>query len=94
MNKKTSKDTISKEYTGDRIELSDKELDSLLPELQYGEEYTVSFYSNNIKKGTASVTLSGAGQYGGTKVVKFKIVQKKGNWNNAGKKLVDGKWTD
>ena len=33
-------------------------------------------YKNNLKKGTASVTLRGIGEYGGTKTIKFKIEAK------------------
>ena len=40
--------------------------------LAEGRDYTVS-YSNNIYKGTAFVTITGTGNYTGTKTVKFKI---------------------
>lgn len=39
-------------------------------------QFEIVGYTNNIKKGTAKVTLRGVGDYGGTKVVTFKIVQK------------------
>lgn len=44
-------------------------------ELLLGEDFTVipGSYSNNINKGTASVTIRGRGEYNGQKTVKFKI---------------------
>jgi hypothetical protein len=47
--------------------------------LVYGVDYEIvpGTYKNNIKKGTAQVTIRGIGKYEGTKVIKFKIVQKK-----------------
>lgn len=39
-------------------------------------------YTNNINKGTASVTIRGLGDYYGTKVVKYKIVVNKIQWWN------------
>ena len=33
-------------------------------------------YKKNDKKGTATVTLKGCGEYGGTKTIKFKIMPK------------------
>ena len=40
------------------------------------EDYEIVSYSNNISKGTATVTIKGVGNYGGTKTVKFKIKEK------------------
>lgn len=46
----------------------------LKPETGDGKgEYEILGYSNNIRKGTAKVTLHGLGGYGGTKTVSFKI---------------------
>ncbi len=47
--------------------------------LKYGEDFMIlqDSYKNNIKNGTASVTIRGLGKYSGTKTVKFKIVKKK-----------------
>ena len=42
-------------------------------QLTLGEEYTVS-YSNNVDVGTATVTITGKGDYTGTKVTTFEIV--------------------
>jgi len=44
------------------------------------EDYEITGYSNNIKKGKASVTLRGIGNYGGTKTVKFNIRSKGFLW--------------
>lgn len=44
--------------------------------LTEGTDYTVS-YKNNTKIGTATATITGKGDYSGTKTVKFKIVPKK-----------------
>ena len=43
-----------------------------------------AFLKKNVKKGTATVTLRGIGDFGGEKTVKFKIVQKNvtTNWWN------------
>ncbi len=45
--------------------------------LEYGVDYIITHYSGNNKKGTATVTIQGIGEYGGTKDVKFSIVSKK-----------------
>ncbi len=45
--------------------------------LTYGVDYEVVSYSNNTKKGTATVVFCGIGEYAGEKSVKFKIVNKK-----------------
>jgi hypothetical protein len=55
------------------VKITDKTTD-----LVYGTDYTIIGYKNNTKKGTATMTICGTGTtYGGTKVVKFKIVAKK-----------------
>lgn len=41
--------------------------------LKKGTDYTLS-YSNNVKPGTATVTVSGKGKFTGSKAVKFKLV--------------------
>ena len=43
-------------------------------------DYEIVSYSNNIKKGSAAVTLKGVGNYGGTKTVKFTIRAKGFLW--------------
>ncbi len=45
--------------------------------LQYGRDYKIIGYTNNTKVGTATVTIVGCGEYGGTRTVKFKIVKYK-----------------
>ncbi len=49
-------------YTVDK---KTKETTYLVP----GTDFEIVNYSNNIKKGTASVTLRGLGSYGGTRVI-------------------------
>ena len=44
--------------------------------LEYGTEYEIIGYKNNINKGTATVTIRGCGKYSGTKTFSFKIVVK------------------
>ena len=85
-----SKYTITvkaQEYTGKAIELKpqditfkvNKKVLELNPETDY--EIVSSSYTNNIKKGSATVTIRGKGEYGGTKTVKFKIAQRNiNNW--------------
>ncbi len=41
--------------------------------LKFGIDYEIAAYSNNLKKGTATVTFKGIGAYAGEKTVKFKI---------------------
>jgi len=41
--------------------------------LKLGTDYEIAAYSNNLKKGTATVTFKGIGAYAGEKTVKFKI---------------------
>ena len=50
--------------------------------LTFGTDYEIveNSYANNVKKGTASVTIVGKGNYGGTKTVKFKITARKLSW--------------
>ncbi len=40
------------------------------------DQFEIVSYANNTKKGTATVTIRGIGNFGGTKTVKFKIVQR------------------
>ena len=41
-----------------------------------GVDFTIENYNNNTKKGNATVTIKGIGEYGGRKTVKFKILPK------------------
>ena len=72
-------------YSGKEIALSGEDFivakmgkDTLV----YGEDFEIveGSYKNNVKKGTASVTIKGKGNYGGEKNVKFKIVAKEIIW--------------
>ncbi len=64
-------------YTGSEIQPGIDQMTVKIgrDELQIGD-YEIVGYSNNIKKGTAKVTIRGIGNYGGTKTVNFKITQK------------------
>lgn len=43
-------------------------------------DYEIVSYSNNVKKGTATVVVKGVGNYGGTCTIKFKIKSKVFSW--------------
>ncbi len=43
-------------------------------------EYEIVGYTNNVKKGTAKITIHGLGEYGGTKTGTFKITARKMKW--------------
>lgn len=75
----------NQEYTGKEITLSasaihvyanaaDKKAKKELPNAETC--YEIIEYKNNIKAGTAKVTLHGIGEYGGTKTYSFKILKK------------------
>lgn len=108
---KTAKKISSKAYTGSSVELTAEDLNGLLyfgkdkkSTLIYGTDFIVSSYSNNLRKGTAKVTLTGvesldaSGEkviYGGEKTINFKITQKKGVWKSNGRSLTsEGTWTN
>ena len=63
-------------YTGNAIEPNKKDI-----EIRFSGEsplnendYEIINYTNNIKKGTAKLTIHGLGKYGGTKTVTYKII--------------------
>ena len=67
-----------KAYTGKQIKLTGEDFTKIKVgsnDLILGTDYVIidSSYTNNINKGTASVTIKGIGNYGGTKKVTFKI---------------------
>lgn len=68
-------------YMGRAVTLDEKDITVKLggDTLTYGKDYTIveGSYKNNTKKGTATVTIKGMGDYGGLKTVKFKITAKK-----------------
>lgn len=78
--------SIQKEYRGEEIILTEEDFKNEdgtskitfgknKEALVLGEDFEIveGSYKNNLKKGTASVTLRGLGEYGGTKTIKFKI---------------------
>jgi len=71
----------NKEYTGSPVELSEDDILSIKigkteQNLTLGTDYEIVGYTNNVKKGTAKVTFRGKGDYGGEKIVTFKIGQR------------------
>ena len=71
-------------YTGKAVTLNKDSVTVKIGKetLAFGTDYEImeNSYANNIKKGTASVTIVGKGNYGGTKTVKFKITARKLSW--------------
>lgn len=70
-------------YTGQEITLDKNQITVKVKGKQVDEsqyEIVPSSYKNNIKKGTASVTIRGVDNYGGTKTVKFTIKAKGFLW--------------
>lgn len=74
----------SQEYTGKEITLSPKDIHvyaNAADKKNHANEltlpcYEIMEYKNNIRTGTAKVTLRGTGDYGGTKTCSFKIRKK------------------
>lgn len=77
----------NQEYTGKEITLpssaihvyanaADKKAGKEIKEEDAISYYEIVDYKNNIKAGTAKVTLHGIGEYGGTKTCSFKILKK------------------
>ncbi len=48
--------------------------------LTYGVDYVIDSYSNNVRKGTAKLTVRGIGEYGGEKEASFRIGTRKILW--------------
>lgn len=76
--------TKDKVYFGGKVTL-DPEADEIRvifngKSLEYGTDYIISGYSNNVNKGTATVTIKGIGNYGGTKTATFKIGSRNFLW--------------
>ena len=71
---------VKKEYTGREVTLDPADLTFKSGRtelnLEYGKDYEITGYTNNLKKGTATVTIHGIGSYGGEKTVKFTITQR------------------
>ena len=85
------------EYTGKAVEIKESDMtEAYIPKgkakvqlmetengsTEYHFEIVEGSYVNNVKKGTAKVTLRGTGEFGGEKVVTFKITQRnvEKNW--------------
>ncbi len=67
----------SQEYTGYAVEPGKDDITVKVGNTTLSKnDYEIIGYRNNVNKGTASVIIRGKGNYCGTKVVKFKIVQK------------------
>ncbi|MCM1090924.1 MAG: pectinesterase family protein [Butyrivibrio sp.] len=70
-------------YTGKAVTLTQDDITVKVGGADVAKEnYMVlpGSYINNVKKGTAQVTLIGLNEYGGAKTVKFKIGARKFNW--------------
>ena len=82
---KAKKSLPVRNYTGNAVRLSNADLTDILyagskdsPNyLVPGKDFRVTGYRDNIKTGTAKVTLQGLGEYSGTKALTFKIVKRK-----------------
>ncbi|MBE5878758.1 MAG: hypothetical protein E7288_02130 [Lachnospiraceae bacterium] len=74
----------SKIYTGEAITLSEKDITIKInnTKLSYGKDFIIleDSYTNNVNKGTATVTIKGVGNYAGSKTVSFKIKSKPFEW--------------
>ena len=89
--------TVTSSTSGSYVQLGDDDLKEILytdsktdpRDLEPGKDFVVSGYKNNIKKGTAKVTLKGIGAFGGTKTLNFKIIDKQGDYKGA---LIGDKW--
>lgn len=67
-------------YTGKAVEPDDEIVVTLNREPLSADSYEIVSYQNNANKGTATVTIRGKNDCGGTKVVKFKIRQRGFAW--------------
>jgi len=79
---KSAKVTISNQaYTGSEVTLDKSQIMIKLSEVVLKpEDFEIVQYTNNIKKGKASVTIKGVGNYGGIKTVNFTIEAKGFLW--------------
>lgn len=78
----SAKATIPKQiYTGNEITLDKSQITvKLSGVILKPEDFEIVRYDNNIKKGTAFVTIKGVGNYGGIKKIKFSIGSKGFLW--------------
>ncbi|MFG6324922.1 MAG: hypothetical protein K1W41_27445 [Lachnospiraceae bacterium] len=77
---KASIQVTTKPYTGNPVTIEAEDIISASIRmgknqtiLQFGKDYEIAAYKNNIKKGTATVIFKGKGAYSGEKTVKFRI---------------------
>ena len=66
----------TKTYTGEAIELDEDDFGPgkiELAGLEYGKDFKIISYKDNVKKGTMTVTIQGIGKYSGAKTFKVKI---------------------
>ena len=84
---KIAKKIDDQPFTGNAVKLSKADLTGVLSAngrtLVPGSDFTVTGYTNNIKKGTAKVTVKGIGEFAGTKTLSFKIVQRSVDYSGA-----------
>ncbi len=95
---RVTKKLADQEYTGNAVKLFDADLTGILTakdktgatvSLLPGTDFNVAGYENNVKKGTAKVTVQGIGNFAGTKTLTFRILQKKVDYKGA---LVGEDW--
>ncbi len=61
-------------YTGSAVEPDENQFEVKLGQkILQTDDYKIIGYTNNVKKGSATVTIRGEGEYGGTKTAKFTI---------------------
>lgn len=61
-------------YTGALVEIDPSELIVMAGGARLtSDDFEIIGYSNNVKKGTAKVTIRGKGKYSGVKTISFKI---------------------
>jgi len=93
ISKARTKAMANQPYTGNAVKLSKSDLTEKVYTgsrgsenyLKPGTDFEVidSTYTNNVKKGTAKVTVRGLDKYAGTKTLSFKIVQKGADYQGA-----------
>lgn len=75
----------SQQYTGEEIKPAAADIKVTIKvngqsRTLKNNEYEIVGYTNNVKKGTAKITIHGLGEYGGTKTGTFRITAKKMKW--------------
>ncbi len=64
-------------YTGEAVKPARSQITIVVNGTALGEDdFEIVSYSNNIKPGTAKVTVRGKGRYGGEKTISFKIIRR------------------